>query len=236
MSQEIKIQNPDMANYKEYDRIETYATYQPWHVDKDFMQLAYHSYETTTVDLARRYELWSLIQQTAHLDKGALIEIGVWRGVTGALIAHRAQQCSIQDNVYLCDTFTGIPKANNVDDQHLNGEFSDTSFEIVKKFIYDYNGLNHVKILQGIFPDDTASEIKDKYFRFAHIDVDVYQSAKDIYHWLWDKMVIGGIMVYDDYGFHTCQGIKKFINEQMNDKDKHIIYNLNGHAIVIKIA
>jgi O-methyltransferase len=71
---------------------------------------------------------------------------------------------------------------------------------------------------------------------FCHIDVDVYQSAKDIVDWIWDKLVVGGIIVFDDYGFPTCTGVTKYVNEQDGKPDRLIIYNINGHAIMIKIS
>jgi O-methyltransferase len=59
----------------------------------------------TVVDLHRRYELWTLASRLAHL-RGDVIEIGVWRGGTGALIAHKVQTVAPDRVVYLCDTFT----------------------------------------------------------------------------------------------------------------------------------
>jgi O-methyltransferase len=50
-------------------------------------------------------------------------------------------------------------------------------------------------------------------FRFCHIDVDVYQSAKDIVTWLWPRLAIGGIIVFDDYGFPYSQGITTLVDE-----------------------
>jgi O-methyltransferase len=41
-------------------------------------------------------------------------------------------------------------------------------------------------------------------------------------------------MVYDDYGFLGCNGITKFVEEQMSNSDRLIIHNLNGHAVAIK--
>ena len=52
--------------------------------------------------------------------------------------------------------------------------------------------------------------------------------------WIWDRMVPGGIIVYDDYSFTGCDGITKYVNEQMLEPDRVVTYNLNGHALVIK--
>ena len=47
--------------------------------------------------------------------------------------------------------------------------------------------------------------------------------------------MIGGIVVYDDYGFKGCDGITTHVNEQIQLQDRFVIHNLNGHAIIIKL-
>ncbi len=70
----------------------------------------------------------------------------------------------------------------------------------------------------------------------CHIDVDVYESTKGIVEWIDSKMVIGGIYVYDDYGFPNTGGVTKFVEEQRYLPDRLVLHNLNGHAVVIRIA
>lgn len=212
-----------------------FATWSPWNVDEDFIDAYDKVSDHTLVDKYRCYELWQLAEQAAKLPAGALLEVGVWRGGTGALIAAKSQQCGVTDNVYLCDTFSGVVKAGENDDTYAGGEHSDTSREVVEQLTRDMRLMN-VEILQGIFPDDTAAEIEDLRFRMCHIDVDVYQSAKEVNEWVWSRLVPGGIVVYDDYGFQACDGVLKCVEEQRQLKDRIVLHNLNGHAVVIKIG
>lgn len=167
--------------------------------------------------------------------KGALIEVGVWRGGTGALIAKRADSLGIRDTVYLCDTFAGVVKAGNNDSSYLGGEHADTSLETVRE-VLDTLSVKNTEILTGIFPDETGSLVSENEFRFCHIDVDVYQSAKDVLLWVWPRLSIGGIVVFDDYGFRGCDGIARLVNEERQKNDRVFIHNLNGHAVLIKIS
>ena len=48
-------------------------------------------------------------------------------------------------------------------------------------------------------------------------------------------LVVGDCIVFDDYGFKSYNGITKFVNEQRMLANRIILYNLNGHAIMIKI-
>jgi hypothetical protein len=216
----------------DYEQILPCASYAPWLTDSIFISVYETIKNNTLVDKYRCYELWQLVKESSKLD-GAIIEVGVWRGGTGALIAKQAELCGIKSTVYLCDTFTGVVKAGKNDSSYNGGEHADTSKETVEKLIEKME-LKNTKILVGIFPDDTEMYVKDKKFRFCHIDVDVYQSAKDIVEWIWTKLSIGGLLVFDDYGFKGCDGITKFVNEERNKKNCNVIHNLNGHGIIIK--
>ncbi len=124
--------------------------------------------------------------------------MGVWKGGSGSLIGKKAELMGIKDNVYLCDTFKGVVKSGVYDSSYRGGEHSDTSQEIVEELVHKLK-LDNTKLLVGIFPDETSKFITDNKFRFCHINVDVYQSAKDIVDWLWPRLVLGGIIVFDDY-------------------------------------
>jgi O-methyltransferase len=220
---------------KRYKQASPLALYAPWNIDAEFRKTYRAVFANTLVDEYRCYELWSLVEQSQKLGQGSIIEIGVWQGGTGVLMAHKAAQCGITDPVYLCDTFSGVVKATENDTFYKGNEHADTSQAIVEQLLARF-GLHQVKILKGIFPDETAHLIGDDRFRLCHVDVDVYQSAKDVVAWVWDRMVIGGIVVYDDYGFLGCDGITKLVEEQRQLRDRLVFHNLNGHAIVVKLA
>lgn len=220
-------------NFDGYEIVNPSATYAPWSTDQNFKQTYEIVKNNTLVDKYRCYELWQLVEQVAPLE-GALIEVGVWKGGSGLLIAHKAALSGIKNKVYLCDTFTGVVKAGENDPSYRGGEHADTSVDEVEEVIKRLN-LKNTEILIGVFPEDTGKLIKDGLFRFCHIDVDVYQSAKDIVEWLWSRLVVGGIIVFDDYGFRGYAGVTSFVNEQRTKKDRIVVHNLNGHAVLIKI-
>jgi O-methyltransferase len=41
--------------------------------------------------------------------------------------------------------------------------------------------------------------------------------------------------VYDDYGFEACDGITKYVEEQIACPDRLVMHNLNGHALIVKM-
>jgi O-methyltransferase len=218
-----------------YEAIKPLATYAPWSMDPSFQNIYEKVKNHTFVDQYRCYELWSLVEQSRKSGVGALIEVGVWRGGSGAIIAHQAQKSGFSDPVYLCDTFSGVAKAGAEEITfYKGGEHADTSVSVVEKLTRTELGLDNIVILKGIFPEETAHLILNEQFRFCHIDVDTYQSAKDVFEWIWNKLVVGGIIVFDDYGFKFCEGVTKFVDEIKFLPDHLFIHNLNGHAILIK--
>ena len=86
------------------------------------------------------------------------------------------------------------------------------------------------KLLVGEFPTTTGDLVLEP-LSFVRIDVDVYDSGKSILDWCRTRMSPNGVIVFDDYGFLSTDGITKLVNENFIDDDFLIVYNLNGHEI-----
>lgn len=213
--------------------IRTRSTYSPWETDEAFQRIYDLVQGFTKVGPLRCYELWQLVEETACLE-GDIVEVGVWKGGSGALMAYRESQYHSDTTVYLCDTFTGVVKAGDQDNRYQGGEHRDTSLRIVQDLVYERLKLKNVKILPGIFPDDTAGQITTP-IKLCHIDVDVYESARQVTEYVWDHLVVGGVIVYDDYGFSGTQGVTKYVNSLRGRADRLVLHNINGHGILVKI-
>jgi O-methyltransferase len=150
------------------------ATYSPWYSDQAFMEAYKTLQHATLVDIYRCYELWTLVRQLEHVP-GAALEVGVWKGGTGGLIASMLKRFSSPRKIYLCDTFQGVVKAGVNDTLYRGGEHADTSIEAVMGLMGRLDVTANVEILTGIFPEESAHRIEHNLFAFCHIDVDTYQ-------------------------------------------------------------
>jgi O-methyltransferase len=224
--------NPSVIAGMHYEPVRPNATYAPWRDDPEFGRVHAAISQHTLVDLYRCFELWELVGQVAHLP-GNILEVGVWRGGTGGLIAARAMASATGKTVYLCDTFTGVVKATEKDSAYRGGEHADTTEGIVAELISGLE-VHNARIVKGIFPEDCAETMEREQFCFVHIDVDVFQSAKDVLDFVWPRMPAGGTVVFDDYGFPACDGIPKLVHEYRGRHDMVILHNLNGHAVLVK--
>lgn len=134
--------------------------------------------------------------------EGDLAEIGVFGGATSLLM-----RLMYPDRILHCyDTFCGIKGSDPSIDKHKDGDFS-CSLEKVQKVVGTENTFYHV----GFFPESFNEG--DKKFAFVHSDTDTYVGTKSSIQVMYPLLVQGGIMVFDDYGWSYCPGVKKAIDE-----------------------
>lgn len=220
-----------------HSQIVPYGTYSPWIEHSKFQKIFKIAKDYSYVDEYRMFELYQLASQASKID-GDFLEVGVWRGGSSAIIKNALKESNSENKFYIADTFKGVVKAGSREDSfYKGGEHSDTNIGYVKD-LFKKIDIEEPIIMVGIFPDDFP-DITIQNLAFVHTDVDAYESTKGIIEWCIPKMLKGGIIVFDDYGFYHCDGVTKYVDNLMLDpeinKKFRFVYNLNGHAILIRI-
>jgi O-methyltransferase len=138
---------------------------------------------------------------------GDLIETGVWRG--GATIFMKAllHDAGITDrNVWVADSFQGLPKPNPDKYAADKGDLHDTKeelaipLEVVQNNFRKYNLLDdNVKFLKGWFKDTLPVAPIEK-LSIIRLDGDMYESTMDGLVNLYHKLSKGGFIIIDDWG------------------------------------
>lgn len=160
--------------------------------------------ENTLITQDRLDELVRLCKLT---PKGNIAEVGVYKGGSMKLLCE-----SFPDRTILgYDTFSGLPESKWTQEEvHKPGDFSDNSIEAVSEFL---KPLMNYGLLRGTFPEQTGSFHIESKFSFIHVDTDFYKSVKDCIDYFYPKLLSGGIMVFDDYEWPNCPGVKKALDE-----------------------
>lgn len=209
-----------------------YSTYAPWFED-GFQQCYRHIKGHTAVTEDRCYILQALCKHALHLD-GHMAECGVYRGGTAFLLASTLRaQANGRIALHLFDTFAGMPASANDDlSDHKQGDFGDTSLQAVQAYLREFPA---VSFHPGAIPD-TFSQVDVMRFSFVHIDVDLYQSAKDCCEFFYPRMVQGGIMIFDDYGFpHYRDAERRAVDEFFGAQIETPIVLRTGQCLVMKL-
>ena len=172
-----------------------------------------------------QYELYKKIVNIP----GEVLEFGVYKG---ASIIRFATYRELLENTYSrkiigFDIFGEFPKTDNDDDNKFIQRFEEQggngiSKEALEDFIKHKN-INNIELIKGnVF--DTLDEFleKNKQIKISllHLDLDVYKPTKFILEKLYERMVPGGIIVFDDYG--TVKGATDAIDEFLKEKNKKI--------------
>lgn len=164
-----------------------------WEDDRGFVELYGSLQGKSLVSPHRCYVIYNFARHANHLN-GDFVQVGVYRGGTAKLIAGIK---SPQKNLFLFDTFCGLPAPGPKDYRFSEGEFSDTSIEEVREYLGDDPT---VAVTQGYFPDCASPELDQRRFCFAYLDVDLYASNYGVLTYIYPRMVEGGVIVLDDYG------------------------------------
>ncbi len=178
----------------------------------------------TLVDYPRLYNLRQYLFETRGVF-GDIAEVGVYKGGTALLIC---QETKGLKEIFLFDTFAGMPKVDANKDLHKQGDFADTSLEAVKALLNDYNP----EIYQGLFPFVTGDYVDKHYFSLVHLDVDIYTSVKECLEFFYPRMAVGGIIVLDDYLEPNCPGAKLAADEFALAKGIQIEATTQSQAII----
>jgi O-methyltransferase len=205
--------------------------FSPWFGD-DFQNSFYRlAADRTLVSADRCYVLTTLLKQAIHLE-GDVWECGVYRGGTARMFAHFLQDNASSRTLYLFDTFEGMPDTDADRDLHRKGDFRDTSLETVAAYV----GLPERCVFRkGLIPD-TFIGLESARIAFAHIDVDIYRSILDCLDFIWPRLSVGGVIVFDDYGFPSCPGARAAVDEFFASRFSVPLCLPTGQALVFKSA
>lgn len=163
------------------------------------------------------YTLHKIVDLTANMD-GDIVECGVFKGSTLFSIALLLKQRNINKKIYGLDSFEGLPEMEDIDKGITKETFGNTNYSTVCRG-RDKLGLSNIILIKGFFKD-TLKKLEGEKFILVHLDCDLYQSYKECLEFLYDKVLPGGYILFDEYS----HGAKKAIDEFLADKKEKLDY------------
>jgi hypothetical protein len=149
---------------------------------------------------------------------GALVECGVYMGGNIEVMIRALLRHGVSDrDIYLYDTFAGMPKPTDRDDGELGGvatweahrteadgdkgsDWMKAGVELVRQRI-DPLGYpeEHLRFVKGMV-EDTIPAVAPDRIAILRLDTDFYSSTKHELQHLYPRLSPGGILIIDDYG------------------------------------
>jgi hypothetical protein len=145
---------------------------------------------------------------------GDLVECGCARGGSAALMALTLRRLGQRRDLWLFDTFEGLPAPTADDPDYEIAELFTGScrgqLDEVRELFGRYEVADGVQFVKGLFQDTLPLSRLDR-IALLHIDGDWYESVRVCLETLYDKVVPGGIIQFDDYGY--WKGARKAVDE-----------------------
>lgn len=204
--------------------------YSPW-LEPSFQQRYAKVKPHTLVSAERCWYLCALLRQAANAGDGSVFEAGTYRGGTALLLRKEIEALSAPRRFFIFDSFEGMRETDASRDRHKPGDLSDTSLEHVQSVV---GTPSYITYRKGWVPE-TFTGLEDEHIAFAHVDVDLYASVMASCDFIYPRLIGGGVMVFDDYGFPNNPGARRAVDEFFANVRESPIVLPSGQAFVMKL-
>ena len=167
--------------------------------------------------------------------EGDYVECGVNTGAYSRAVIDYIDFEETGKRFYLLDTFEGLvedllteeEKKGDGITQYLT-HYNNVYDEVVKTFLpFD------VKVIRGAVPD-TLPECDAPKICYLSIDMNCVAPEIAAANYFWDKIVKGGVIILDDYGFPMHINQKLAFDKFAKEKSVEILCLPTGQGIIIK--
>jgi hypothetical protein len=207
--------------------------YSPFMEDPEF-QRRYATVAETWPGSDNRWRVWILTRIAAHcasLD-GSFAEFGVYRGGCTFMVLSESPP---RRSFFLFDTFAGIPSTRLTEkeaSEGFGGRLADVSVAEVAERLAQWS--HQVRFVAGdVF--ETLPKTETGPLAFAHLDMNASAPTKVALEYVWSRMVPGGMVVFDDYGWAQYSDQKELIDKFYADKRDGLIALPTGQALSVKL-
>lgn len=144
---------------------------------------------------------------------GDVVECGVYKGGTAAILARSATHSPLARTVWLFDSFQGMPAASAADGPEAAswvGNLSSSPAPVEKLLRRTGADLSRVRIVPGLF-QDTFPSVRIPQIALLNIDADWYESVNLCLETFYNAVVPRGFISIDDYG--AWPGCRRAVDE-----------------------
>lgn len=155
---------------------------------------------------------------------GDFVECGCYRGITAEAISEYITLDETGKSFYIYDVFMNPPNT------HGMPEHSKDLYDQVKERLKPYKNLI---VTKGLVPD-VLHEISPESISFMHIDMNSVAAELGALEVLFDRVVKGGIIILDDYGWSAYHAQKEAEDQFMEKRGYKIVELPTGQGMMIK--
>lgn len=179
----------------------------------------------------RKWHVHQLLRLIGTVE-GDTVECGVYTGESSYIICAANKTSQYNRTHHMFDSFEGVSDpVGEIDGKYWSKGDLTASEKVLRDNLKPF--LDQCKIYKGWIPE-RFPEVEAKKIAFVHIDVDLYQPTKDSLEYFYPMLSEGGIILCDDYGFSSCPGATKAMDDFFADKPEKVISLSRGAGFIIK--
>jgi O-methyltransferase len=176
---------------------------------------------------------WAALQ--AMKLPGDFAEFGVHTGILSMTVCHYTDFAKADKTFFLFDTFNGIPEEQVVSEdlekvRHHNEKLFFDCYDLA---VANFAPFPNAELVRGILPD-TLTNSGLGPLAYVSIDLNNTVAERAVIDAIWDRIVPGGIIILDDYGFVGYESQHAMWNEFAAGKSHPILSMPTGQGVLIK--
>jgi O-methyltransferase len=181
----------------------------------------------------RTYVVCSLAEIVKHLP-GDFVECGVNTGAYSRAVIDYIDFNKTGKTFYLLDTYEGLVpgQISEKEKQAGVGDYLSTYKNVYDQVVATFAPFR-TKIIKGAVPH-TLPQCDTNQICYLSIDMNVVEPEIAAANYFWDKVVSGGVIILDDYGFPAHIEQKKAFDRFAKEKGVTLLYIPTGQAIIFK--
>ncbi len=156
---------------------------------------------------------------------GDFVECGCYQGKTAEVIANYVCLNDTDKNFFIYDVFNHPPDARHGMENH-----SENLFEKVRERLRPFK---NIVVTKGCVPE-ILEAISPETIAFMHIDMNSVSAEIGALEVLFDRVVKGGIIVFDDYGWTPYHDQKVAEDRFMEERGYKILELPTGQGMMLK--
>jgi hypothetical protein len=199
-------------------------------LEPEFLEIYQQCRSETLTSIERMYALYKAVEYVVQMRvQGDFVECGVWRGGSVVMMALAARHFGdTQRSMWLYDTFSGMTAPSSADIQAItdrsaqdvlnaneknetNPFWAVASRDVVKANLHRTGyPIDQFRIVAGDILE-TLPASSPQQVAILRLDTDWYESTRHELHCLYPRLVQGGVLIVDDYGY--WKGARKAVDE-----------------------
>ncbi len=166
-----------------------------------------------------------LASKNASQKEVNLAECGVCDGLTIYFAIKSCELLNMDKKIYLYDAW------QNLDNDNLRFKYDYLDIDITKKNLKNFN--QDLIFNKGLIPSIFQKAENPTQINWLHIDLNSSEATQSCLDFFFDKLVPGGIIIFDDYG--GFKDTRKIVDGFFNNKKGHFTNYPTGQGVFIKL-